>query len=233
MKENKDDQSSLATILREMPKMHFWDGQWQCGGLSGQLLEELYEIVFHSGSDNPQYILETGAGLSSLVFLAGKPTKLITIAPDKGLMERIKEYAHHFNLDDSVHDVHIQYSEDALPGLADCVDQYLDFALIDGGHGYPTVFVDFCYINKLLKKDGLLAIDDIQLHAVRELYNLLMKQPDYTLYRSLGKMAVFKKHTDIKFFPDFGRQPYLAEKPDTPYSFRSFIKRYLLRRKRI
>ena len=178
-------------------------------------------------------MLETGAGLSTLVFLAGKPGKLITIAPDNDLMGRIKEQVHHFDLDDSNHDVYIQYSEDALPVLADTDDQYLDFALIDGGHGYPTVFVDFCYINRILKKGGLLAIDDIQLHAVRELYNLLVKQPDYTLYRSLGKMAVFKKNTDVKHFPEFGRQPYLAEKSDVPYSLRSFIKRYLLQRKRI
>ena len=233
MKDNGGDRGKLNDILKEMPKMHFWNGEWQSGGLSGFLLEELYDVVFKSRSDSPQCILETGAGLSTLVFLAGEPAKLITIAPDNNLMGRIKQQAHRFNLDDSNHDVHIQYSEDALPVIADTDDQYLDFALIDGGHGYPTVFVDFCYINKILKKDGLLALDDIQLHAVRELYNLLMRQPDYTLCQSLGKMAVFKKNTEIKYFPDFGGQPYLAEKPDVPYSFRSFIKRYLLQRKRI
>jgi predicted O-methyltransferase YrrM len=227
------DKSKLMSILHEMPKMHFWNGDWQHGGLSSQLLEELYNLAFSSGNNPPQCILETGAGLSTLVFLAGNPGKLITIAPDNDLMLRIKEQAHRFNLDESNHDVHIRYSEDALPMLSVSDEQYLDLALIDGGHGYPTVFVDFCYINKILKKNGLLALDDIQLHAVRELYKLLKYQPDYVLYRDLGKMAVFKKITDIRLFPDFGGQPYLAEKPDTPYSFRSFIKRYLFLRKRI
>ena len=48
MKGNKGSRGKLAEILREMPKMHFWNGEWQSGGLSGQLLDDLYDVVFDS-----------------------------------------------------------------------------------------------------------------------------------------------------------------------------------------
>lgn len=222
----------LKQIMDNKPKLHYWDGDWQYGGFDDNHLLKLYDIAFES-EVKASCILETGAGLSTLVFLSGNPDKLISIAPDKQLFERICTQIDFFHLDRSVHDIYTELSEDMLPKLADSNNQYLDVALIDGGHGYPTVFVDFCFINKILKQGGILAVDDIQLRAVRELYKLLRAQSDYRHICNVGKLAIFKKMTAIRHFPDFGSQPYLSNMADTPYSLRSFIKRYLFLRKRI
>jgi len=48
-------------------------------------------------------------------------------------------------------------------------DPFLDFALIDGCHGWPTCLVDLEYANTMLKAGGYLLIDDTQLHSVKEM----------------------------------------------------------------
>ena len=58
---------------------------------------------------------------------------------------------------------------------------WLDFALIDGGHGSPTPFLDFFYATHMLKQGGYIMVDDVQLHSVKELARLLAQQPGFEL----------------------------------------------------
>ena len=85
-----------------------------------------------------------------------------------------------------------------------------DFALIDGAHGWPLVFVDFCYINAMLGAGALLMLDDIQLHSVKELSNLLHEQPGFSLVADLGKSLIFEKTTDDAYLPEWNQQPYIV-----------------------
>jgi hypothetical protein len=101
------------------------------------------------------------------------------------------------------------YSERALPRLVLDKPPFLDFALIDGGHGWPTVFVDFCYTFFALKRGGVLAIDDTNLYSVNQLVLLLKNQPDFELIGNYQKLAVFRKKLDKRFLPDFGAQPFI------------------------
>jgi len=83
--------------------------------------------------------------------------------------------------------------------------------LLDGGHGWPTVFVDFCYLNRMLKKDGLLILDDLQLHSVAELGRLVLLQPGWVIDTEISsKTIAFRKTNDREYLPDFGGQPYLS-----------------------
>ena len=70
-----------------------------------------------------------------------------------------------------------------------------DVALIDGGHGWPTVFVDFCYANMMMRSGSVLLLDDIQIYAVGELARLLEQQPGFTLKEEIGKLQVWEKET--------------------------------------
>src|SRR5262245_36493009 len=174
---NKQGRQKLfAAILSEKPKLHYWSGECKYGGLGDDILKKLFDIT---SSMTEGIFLETGAGLSTLVLLAAQPKKLITIAPEEDLKQRIEEQIVRFSLAGPDHNYILDLSENVLPELAQTSDAYLDLGLIDGGHGMPTVFVDFCYINKILKQGGFLAIDDIQLHSVRQLYLLLKKQPGF------------------------------------------------------
>jgi hypothetical protein len=99
-----------------------------------------------------------------------------------------------------------------LPHLASDPDHpRLDFALIDGCHGYPMVMLDFFYINTMLKKGGFLLIDDLDLHSVAELVRLLSYQTeDFRLAANLGKLQIFEKLTDAPQLGWWGTQPYVV-----------------------
>lgn len=55
-------------------------------------------------------------------------------------------------------------------------------------------------------------IDDIQLHSVSELLNLLSEQPGYEIALDLGKAVVFRKVTADRFLPEWKQQPYIARR---------------------
>ncbi len=86
----------------------------------------------------------------------------------------------------------------------------VDLALIDGGHGWPTVFVDFCYTNMMLRKDGIMIVDDILAFPCMQLFLLLKHQPGWKLEKIVSsKTAFFRKTADGRLLPDFGGQPYI------------------------
>ena len=85
----------------------------------------------------------------------------------------------------------------------------IDLALIDGSHGWPTVFVDFCYVYAMLRKGGVVIVDDIQLHSVKELARLLTADTErFHLLKDLGKSLVFEKMKNERFLPDWNDLPY-------------------------
>ena len=94
---------------------------------------------------------------------------------------------------------HVGLSELILPALAARMREdgdLVDLALIDGGHEYPTVFVDFCYMNMVLRKGGHLVIDDLQLHAPKELARFLSQSGDFEPAADLAKSLVLRKKVD-------------------------------------
>jgi len=202
----------FETYLDRVPDLHTWDGgkTWNTGGFGPQHLRAFRELALSCGEPNP-VILETGAGNSTLAFLYADPKRLISIAPERSLFDRILRFCTEHQLDASSLDVHVERSEWTLPELARGNLQ-LDLALIDGGHGWPTVFVDFCYINAMLRNGCVLIIDDVQLHSIKELARLLVKdETRFLIVRDLGKSLVFKKLTDERFLPEWNGQPYIVE----------------------
>jgi len=200
----------LEDFLADLPLLHTWDEgkTWNTGGFHKESFEQLDDF-FDNLPENPR-IIETGAGNSTLFFLIKNPGRLVTIAPDAELHQRISSFCDQNRIDRSSYEPHIEASQWALPQLAADGDKF-DFALIDGSHNWPLVFVDFYYINALLKADSFLMIDDVQLHSVKELSRLLMEQPGFELVCHFQKSAIFKKLWDADL-PDFGGQPYILRK---------------------
>lgn len=206
---------AFDNYLANIPDLHTWDDgkTWNSGGFERTHLASIYDLVRAQGA-RPR-VLETGAGNSTLCFLHAEPERLVSIAPDAELFERIAGYARAKGLATTPLEQHVERSELVLPQLVfeeRGLGRPFHFALIDGGHGWPTVFVDFCYVNALLGQGGLLAIDDVQLHSVKELARFLMADPSYPLVADLGKALVFKKATDLAFLRDHGYQPYIGER---------------------
>lgn len=212
---------SINNLLEEMPKLHVWNGKKQTGGFSRDHLHRLFDLA---SRQREQYgslsCIETGAGLSTLALLAAEPDKLISICTAPDLYARIEDCAARYGFDCSSWQYFNKRSEETLPLLAlSSPPASANLCLIDGAHGYPAPFVDFCYMNMMLRQNGLLIVDDLPLLPPRELFLLLKEQPGWKMELFLGKMAVFRKKLDTPFMPDFGGQPYVRVHSLDPHKF--------------
>jgi hypothetical protein len=100
-------------------------------------------------------------------------------------------------------------SERALPKLALEARTQCQAALIDGNHGWPSVFVDFCYLNMMMDRGAILFVDDVHIYACEQLMLLLKSQPEYELLRLDNKMATFRKTSQAQFLPDWRDEPFI------------------------
>lgn len=216
MQEKVAAMSVIQNFLSNIPDLHTWDGgvTWNTGGFSRTELEVIHDTIMHEVGEDA-VVAETGAGNSTLAMLLANPARLISIAPDAELFGRIREAGASLGVDLAALESIEELSEDVLPDIAKELEQNnsaLDFCLIDGGHGWPTVFVDFCYFNRALKAGGFLMIDDIQLYSVNELANFLAEDPNFELRRTMPKSLLFRKTQAVRYLPDFGGQPYIKKK---------------------
>jgi predicted O-methyltransferase YrrM len=202
--------------LRNIPLMHSWDGgiTWNTGGFGPKQLETLYNFLCDRLPNHP-VILETGAGNSTITMLFLQPVRLISIAPDAQLFGRIRGFCQEKGISDTAMEAHIDGSQWVLPRLAAdnrASHPILDFALIDGCHGWPTAFVDLEYTNSMLRQGGYLMIDDVQLHAEKEIARLLSEHPAFSLVLDLGKSLVFRKLTAERHLGEWVDQPYIVRR---------------------
>lgn len=206
--------SRWSRLLASMPRLHCWNGEWVLGGFDRTMLLAWMDLLRREGLDRPgRRFLETGSGLSTLAFLATDPAEVITVAgPDEALADRIRAEAAALDFPLGALRLETGFSELRLPRIVLDRAPFADLALIDGGHGWPTVFVDFFHVAYAVRQHGLIAIDDRQLHSVRELVEMLRVQPGFELVAEPGRMVVFRKTYVQRMLPDFGGQPYILER---------------------
>lgn len=201
-------QEQARALVNDRPALHRnRSGEPQVGGLNRAVGERFIDEI--SSFDRPD-ICETGTGLSTLVFCALEPASVISISPAPDLHERTLDEAKTRDIDVTGLRFIDDRSERALPLLALVEEQKIDVGFIDGNHGWPAVFVDFCYLNKMLRPGGILFVDDIQIFAVAQLVNLLRQHEPHFQFVSIdSKMATFRKGADIDYLPDWTLQPYV------------------------
>lgn len=198
--------------LAAIPDLHTWDGgrTWNSGGFGPR---ELRAFVDLTAATPGARVIETGAGNSTIAFLLGDPSLLVSIAPDPALFGRIIDHCRVNAVDTGSLDARDGRSEWILPQLA-AGGVTFDLALIDGGHGWPHPFVDFCYLNHMLRRGGHVVVDDVQLHSIKELARWLAADPRFTMVTDLGKSLVFRKETDAGDLGEWNDQPYITQRTD-------------------
>ncbi len=201
-------------LLANLPKLHYWGGEEQVGGLNSVIGERM--ITELARYEAPR-VIETGAGATTLLFCCLDPGALVSIAPDADLRDRIFAEAERRRVDLTRLFYVCDRSELALPSIAAGRNRF-DVGLIDGSHNWPSVFVDFCYINMMMPASGTLFVDDIHLYSVSQLFRLLRRQEQFEHVALDGKMATFRKLVDRPFLPEWNREPYIAE--NSPVSVR-------------
>jgi len=84
----------------------------------------------------------------------------------------------------------------------------LDFALIDGAHGYPFPELDYYFIYPQLKPGAILVIDDIHIPTVTNLYHVLREDAMYELV-AVELFTAFFVRTSAPLFDPTGDGWYL------------------------
>ena len=201
---------NFEDYLADLPLLHSWDGgkSWNTGGFKAEHLRRLHETIAARVPNGASFI-ETGAGNSTLTFLQLSPSRVVSVVPDDELHRRVRTAATERGIDHTPLVFRGDRSEIALPRIA-AAEEVHDVALIDGGHGWPTVFVDFCYFNMMLRKGGLLLIDDVGIYSVAELTRLLEGEDDYVKVEDFGKIQVWEKTSNRHFLAGHSYQPYIA-----------------------
>jgi hypothetical protein len=199
---------TARALLADLPRLHIWRGVPEVGGLDQSIGDRI--IAELDRYDLPR-VVETGAGATTLLFCCLDPGAVTSIAPDDALRDRMLAEAASREISVDRLRFICERSEVALPRLA-ADGERLDVGFIDGCHNWPSVFVDFCYINMMMSAGGTLFVDDTQLYSVRQLYSLLRQQEEFE-YVALEnrKLATFRKLTDRPFLREWRTQPYIEQ----------------------
>jgi len=180
----------LERIKNERPPIHSTPkGQLRCVGLNSASLDFIFSNI-----RSEFFTLETGCGLSTLVFaLTG--CNHIAIVPNQKHIDETLTVAKKFGVNlDSVTFIQ-QRSESYLPTLVPT--HKFNTILIDGGHAFPIPIIDWYYTQGYLKKMGFLIIDDVHLKSVRILFDFLILQPEWQKVEQHRKTVFFQKIEDV------------------------------------
>jgi hypothetical protein len=160
--------------------------------LPWQIAPRVLELIDASvGADSRT--LETGAGVSTALF-ALKGCAHTCVVPWTSERDRLQAWGAETGVSFERVSFECAPSEEVLPRLE---PEPLDFVLIDGGHGFPTPFIDFFYAGRRLRRGGLLAVDDTQIWTGRVLHRFLAEQPGWEIVDELRlRSTVFRRTED-------------------------------------
>jgi predicted O-methyltransferase YrrM len=194
---------NLNDVLSDPPKPHEdVRGRLIVWGLTEGALNFIYENV-----DDRSTTLETGCGLSTVVF-ALKGSRHTVIAPAESEFEITKNYCRERGIPTGQIDFISDSSQTVLPVLK---LPPLDLVLIDGGHGFPTPYIDWFYTAGKLKNGGFLIVDDVGLWTCQILRDFLIEQPHWELVEEYQeRTTIFKKISDGSEWLEWTHQPRVA-----------------------
>ncbi|MEN4450257.1 class I SAM-dependent methyltransferase [Mycobacterium sp. SM3041] len=184
------------------------------GGHAGYVLPAVAEFL--RSHVRPGFrTLETGAGLSTLIFAErGAMHEVITPSDDE--RQAILAEAAECGIDTSRVQFHMGFSQDILPKL----QGPLDLVLIDGGHGFPIPEIDWAYTAPRLRVGGLLLIDDIDLWTGIHLVEFLKAEPGWQYLESLEDRTAIFELTAPAELREWNMQPYVRAKSWLPQNTR-------------
>ena len=201
---------TLQRLLELEPLLHH-DATGQA--VSWRLSSEALEFIDQNVPEGAR-TLETGEGMST-VLLATKDCRHTVVSPNVVVLEVIRDFCRQEGISvDSVEFVE-EFSQLALPRLD---LSGLDFALIDGGHGFPTPFIDWFYVAMSLRPGGVVLVDDTQIWTGAVLRDFLRSEGrDWKPVADWpGRACAFEKLTDASPFSEWDQQPFVKERTVAP-----------------
>ena len=194
--------STLSDILAGNEVLH------KCGTSGRRALETL---TSHLLRRDIRYSAETGSGSSTLLFSHCSDLHTVfSIDSGGGSVVNVKASP----LLQSEHVVWIEGpTQLTLPTYR--FQHKLQAALIDGPHGYPFPDLEYYYLYQHLDVGALLAVDDIQIPTIHNLFEFLKKDRMFALDTVVERMAFFTR-TDVSTFSPIGDSWWEQEYNKTP-----------------
>jgi predicted O-methyltransferase YrrM len=200
---------NLDDLLAAAPRFHVdADGAPTSHQLATEALRHIDRLVGEGART-----LETGEGVSTALF-ALKRARHTTVSPHARALELVRLFCQEHGIGTSTVTFAQDVSQRALPRL-DLAD--LDLVLVDGGHGFPTPFIDWYYAAGALRLGGVLMVDDIDLWTCRVLVEFLREEPAWRYERTLGgRTAVFTRVGLGEHAAEWIHQPYVVRNSGSP-----------------
>jgi predicted O-methyltransferase YrrM len=153
--------------------------------------------------------LETGCGTST-VLLAALGADHICVTP--GPEERERLLAHTAARGIPVDRVRFEVasSHEGLPRLA-AEGIEVDLVLVDGSHGYPMPIIDWFYAGAMLRRGGVLVLDDLPLPAVRLHARILDRDPRWRRLARTKRWGAWERLSSGPLCEDWTAQPHVEE----------------------
>ena len=195
---------NIAQLLDLHPKLHN-DGH---GALTSWAIGSDVLEYLDSRLQPGHRTMETGAGLSTLVF-ALHGCHHTAISPDGDEFRRLRRFSIDHGID--LQDVTLieSRSEFALPGLQ---TGNLDLFLIDGRHAFPSPFIDWFYGAQLLRVGGLMIVDDTQLWTGQVLVEFMQSESHWQVIEHFDKTSIFEKLDNEVHAGEWNDQPFILQK---------------------
>jgi predicted O-methyltransferase YrrM len=170
--------------------------------------------------------LETGAGISTLIFALGG-AEHTAVAPWSDEMDEIRNYAATAGIDMSRVKLVAMPSEKYLPSLT---NDKLDIVFIDGHHAFPWPILDWYYTADHLDIGGLMMLDDTQLPSINILSAFLKADtPRWQFVQSVERTDIFRKSYASVHDVAWHEQPWTARSAPSPI-FQRIMRRLKLAR---
>jgi hypothetical protein len=184
-----EQERRVHQLLDNPPPLHMNErGELVNFQIDPKLVPHLRDAVFPGART-----METGSGVSTIVLLA-LGARHTSISPDGGEAERIRTYCLDHGISVDEYTPIVARSEDVLPTLG-AADE-LDLAIVDGNHAFPSPFIDWFYMVRLLKPFGTVVVDDVELwtgsvladflDAEESIWIRLERNPRFAVYRLIG-----------------------------------------------
>jgi len=122
--------------------------------------------------------IETGAGHTT-VLLAALAQHHYCCTYQPGEEKKIRAYMNKLGIRDDKVTFAIGSTAQTLPRLQ--LGSVVDFAYIDGCHGYPFPALDWHYIDQWVKVGGMVGMDNVELRPVRDHCEFLEENGSYRL----------------------------------------------------
>jgi predicted O-methyltransferase YrrM len=164
--------------------------------------------------------LETGAGQSTVAF-AALARHHVCIAPDNDEFERIRDYMATIGLPATRVTFISERSDVALPRLE--LGEPIDFALIDGCHGYPIPALDWHFVDLHLRIGGIIGFDNAELASVENHCEFLERNGSYQLIARIGERTITKFYSKLR--DEHREWAFQSYNRRSPWSWRRWLAR--------